>query len=228
MNTSLSSIHLTSRHLPGSITPFIGRQSDLSAVLELFKDSTVRLVTILGVGGVGKTRFAVELARMLQGQFQDGAVFIPLAQLSTVDEFLPVLAEKLEVQLSPGGDLQQSVLDYLSNKDMLLIFDNFEHLLDEAVLVREILTVGTQVKALVTSREKLNLECETLYHLQVLVIPPADSPNNLDDFDAVRLFIQKAKQARAGFSMNIENAPSILRICHLVDGLPLGILLAAA
>jgi len=229
MSASLPSLHVSSnRHLPVSITPFIGRQSDIEAVLDLFKDPTVRLVTILGVGGVGKTRFALELIGILQSQFQDGAIFIPLAQLSTVDEFLPALALKLGVQLPPGGDLQQAVLDYLSNQDVLLVFDNFEHLLDEAVLIRDILTVGTHVKVLVTSREKLNLECETLYHLQGLVIPPADSQNNLDDFDAVRLFIQKAKQARPAFSMNSENAPAILRICHLVDGLPLGILLAAA
>ena len=229
MSASLPSLHLSSsRHLPVSVTPFIGRQSDLETVLDLFKDSTIRLITILGVGGVGKTRFALELVGVLQDQFQNGVVFIPLAQLSTVDEFLPALAEKLGVQLPPGGDLQQAVLDYLSNKSMLLIFDNFEHLLDEAVLVRDILTVGTHVKALVTSREKLNLECETLYHLQGLDLPPADSPQNMDDFDSIHLFIQKAKQVRPVFSLNPENAPAILRVCHLVDGLPLGILLAAA
>jgi predicted ATPase/DNA-binding CsgD family transcriptional regulator len=229
MSASLPSLHISSsRHLPVSVTPFIGRQSDLAAILELFKDSTIRLVTILGVGGVGKTRLALELANMLQNQFQNDTRFIPLAQLGTVDEFLPTLAEKLGVQLPPGGDLQQAVLDYLNNKNMLLIFDNFEHLLDEAVLVREILTVGTQVRALVTSREKLNLECETLYHLQGLDLPPEDSPRNLDDFDSIHLFVQKAKQARPGFSLNVENAPAILRICRLVDGLPLGILLAAA
>jgi len=228
MSASLPSLHLSSRHLPVSVTPFIGRQSDLNAVLDLFEDPTVRLVTILGVGGVGKTRFALELIATLQNQFQNGAIFIPLAQLGTVDEFLPALALKLGVQLPPGGDLQQAVLDYIRNQDVLLVFDNFEHLLDEAVLVRDILTVGSHVKVLVTSREKLNLECETLYHLKGLEAPPADSQNNLDGFDAVRLFIQKTKQARPGFSLNIENAPAILRICHLVDGLPLGILLAAA
>jgi predicted ATPase/DNA-binding CsgD family transcriptional regulator len=229
MSASLPSLHIPSgRHLPVSVTPFIGRQSDLDAVLELFKDPTVRLVTVLGVGGVGKTRFALELADRLQDQFQNGVVFIPLAHLSKVDEFLPFLAEKLGVQMSPSGDLQQAVLDHLNNKNILLVFDNFEHLLDEAVLVREILTVGTQVKALVTSREKLNLECETPYHLQGLDLPPTDSPQNLEDFDSIHLFIQKAKQARPGFSLNEENASAILKICHLVDGLPLGILLAAA
>jgi len=229
MSASLPSLHLSSsRHVPVNVTPFIGRQSDLDAVLELFRDPTIRLVTILGVGGVGKTRFALELANRLEDQFQNDAVFIPLAQLSTVDEFLPALAEKLGVQLAPGGDLQQAVLDYLRNKNMLLVFDNFEHLLDEAVLVREILTAGTHVKVLVTSREKLNLEGENLYRIQGLDLPPADSPYNLEDFDSIQLFVQRAKQARPEFSMNSENGPAILKICHLVDGLPLGILLAAA
>ena len=228
MNTSQPSVHLASRHLPGSITPFVGRQADIETVLQQLKDPTIRLVTILGVGGVGKTRFALELADILQDQFQNGVIFIPLAQLSTTDEFLPALAERLGVHLPPGGDLQQTILDYLGKQGILLVFDNFEHLLDEAVLIREILIVGARVKVIVTSREKLNLECETLYHLHGLDLPPVDSLQNLEDFDSIHLFIQKAKQVHPGFSINSENAPVIFRICRFVDGLPLGILLAAA
>ena len=228
MNASQPSVRLTSGHLPGNITPFVGRQSEIKTVLDLLSEPSVRLVTILGVGGVGKTRFALELAGKLQDQFHDGVIFIPLAQLGTVDDFLPALAEKMGVQLPPGGDLQQALLEFLSNRHMLMVFDNFEHLLDEAVLIRDILEVSANVKVLVTSREKLNFECENLYHLQGLVLPPANSLQDLGDFDAVRLFIQKAKQVRPGFSMNPENAPATLRICQMVDGLPLGILLAAA
>lgn len=216
------------RYLPGNLTPFIGRQADLDAMLDLFQDPSVRLVTILGVGGVGKTRFALELAGILRDQFQNGAVFIPLAQLGTAAELLPALAEKLGVQLPPGGDLLQAVQDYLANQDMLLVLDNFEHLLDGAILIQDLLAAGAQVRVLVTSREKLSLECENLYRLQGLALPPTDSPQNMKEFDAVRLFLQKAKQARPGFSLNAENMPAVLRICQLVDGLPLGILLAAA
>jgi len=228
MKASISSTHRSSGQLPVSVTPFVGRQSDLDAVFNLFKDSTVRLVTIVGVGGVGKTRFALELAGILNDQFENGAIFIPLAQLEATDEFLPALAVKLGVQLPPGGDLQQAVLDYLSDQNVLLVFDNFENLLDEAVLIRDILTASTGVRVLVTSREKLNLECENLYRLQGLALPPEDSPPDLVDFDAVRLFIQKAKQARPDFSVNVENTPAVHSICRYVDGLPLGILLAAA
>jgi predicted ATPase/DNA-binding CsgD family transcriptional regulator len=214
--------------LPGNLTPFIGRQADLQALLNRFEDPAVRLVTILGVGGVGKTRSALELANVLQARFRDGAAFIPLAQLSTVAELLPALAGALGVQLPPGGDLQQAVLEQLGNREMLLVLDNFEHLLEAAALIPAILAAAPQVRVLVTSREKLNLENETLYHLRGLNLPPPESPQKAEEFDAVRLFLQKAGQARPGFSLNDENTPGVVRICRLVDGIPLGILLAAA
>lgn len=228
MVTDTPSAQLFTRHLSGSIMPFVGRQSDLNIVLDLFQDPTVRLVTVLGTGGVGKTRFALELAGELQPQFQHGAVFVPLAQLSTIDELLPALAGELGLQLPPGGDLQQVVLDHLSNKQILLVLDNFEHLLEEAVLIRDILVAGPQVKVLVTSREKLDLESETLYHLRGLNLPAPDSLQEVNEFDAVRLFLQKARQARPGFSLSDENIPGVVSICQQVDGIPLGILLAAA
>jgi predicted ATPase/DNA-binding CsgD family transcriptional regulator len=214
--------------LPATLTPFIGRQAELDTMLDLFQDPSVRMITILGTGGVGKTRFALELAGVLQDRFQHGAIFVPLAQLSSVDELLPALAGALGVHLPPGGDLQQAVLDQLGNQQLLLVLDNFEHLLDEAILVRDILITGPQVKVLVTSREKLNLDAETLYPLRGLEIPPPDSHQKIEEFDAVRLFLQKARQVRPGFSLNDENTPAVVRICRLVDGIPLGILLAAA
>jgi predicted ATPase/DNA-binding CsgD family transcriptional regulator len=228
MMTDSPSAHLFNRQLPGSPTPFIGRKPELDNVLSLIQDPSVRLVTILGTGGVGKTRFALELAGVLQAQFQHGVVFIPLAQLSTIDELLPALAGDLGVQLPPGGDLQQVVLDHLSNKQILLMLDNFEHLLEEAVLIRDILVAGPKVKVLVTSREKLNLESETLYHLRGLEFPAPDNLQPVEKFDAVRLFLQKARQARPGFSLSEQNTPAVVRICQMVDGIPLGLLLAAA
>jgi predicted ATPase/DNA-binding CsgD family transcriptional regulator len=197
-------------------------------VHSLFQDPSVRLVTILGAGGVGKTRFALELAGIYQGQFQHGAIFVPLAQLSTADELLPALAGTLEVQLPPGGDLQQAVFDHLADRQVLVVLDNFEDILEQAVLVRDLLAAGPQVKVLVTSREKLNLENETLYHLQGLELPPPEGPQKAEEYDAMRLFLQKARQARPGFSLNDENTPAVIHICRLVDGIPLGILLAAA
>ena len=213
---------------PSRLTPLIGRQSDLERILSLSQNPSVRLVTILGPGGVGKTRLALELAGVLQGQFQDGVTFVPLAPLKDIDELLPTLAGILGVQLPPGGDLQQAVLEHLAPQQILLVLDNFENLLEEATLVSDILVHCPQVKILVTSREKLNLEAETLYHLGGLLLPPQTNLGNIKDYGAVELCLQKAWQVRPGFSLTPENAPDIIRICHLVDGNPLGILLAAA
>lgn len=215
-------------HLPIRLTPFVGRQTDLNRLVDLLQNPSVRLVTILGAGGVGKTCLALELARLLHNQFQHGALFIPLAQSRTIDELLPALAEALGVQLPPGGDLQQAVLEHFTGQQKLLILDNFEHLLDEAALITDILVHGPQVKVLVTSREKLNLEVETLYHLGGLQLPPLDSLQNPAECDAVRLFLQKASQVQPVFTLNISNTPAVIQICNLVDGNALGILLAAA
>jgi predicted ATPase/DNA-binding CsgD family transcriptional regulator len=165
---------------------------------------------------------------MLKVQFRHGAVFTPLAPLNTIDELLPALAGDLGIQLPPGGDLQQVLLHHLSDKQILLVLDNFEHLLEEAVLIREILVAGPQVRVLVTSREKLGLEIETLYHLRGLRFPAHGSLQKAEEFDAVRLFLQKARQAQPGFSLSDESIPGVVRICQQVEGIPLAILLAAS
>lgn len=213
--------------LPGRPTPFVGRQVELQQLLDMIRDPSIRLVTLLGAGGIGKTRLALETASNLQVQFQNGVYFVPLAQLTTVDELLPALAGTLDVHLPPGGDLQQAVLEQLRNQQALLILDNFEHLLEEAALINDILIAGHQIQVMVTSREKLGLEAETLYHLEGLKLP-TESVQDIEQYDAVRLFLQKARQVKPDFSLNATNIPAVIRICRLVDGNPLGILLAAA
>lgn len=219
---------LQTDHLPVRLTPFVGRQDDLGRILDLIKIPSVQLVTILGPGGVGKTRLAIELARALHDRFEHGAVFIPLAQLNSTDELLPALAGVLRIQLPPGCDLQETVLEHLAIRQTLLVFDNFEHLLDEAVLISAILTKCPRVKVLVTSREKLKLEAETLYHLDGLHLPPRDTLKDAEKFDSIGLFLQKAALARPGFSLDPNNTSSVVQICRMVDGNALGILLAAA
>jgi predicted ATPase len=213
--------------VPGRLTPFVGRQVELQQLLNLMRNPSVRLVTLLGEGGIGKTRLALEAASNLQGQSQIDVYFVPLAQLTTVDELLPALAGILGVHLPPGGDLEQAVLEHLRNKQTLLILDNFEHLLEETALINEILIAGPQVKVMVTSREKLGLEAEILYHLDGLKLPQESVPD-VEQYAAVQLFLQKARQVRPDFSLNTTNMPAVLRICEFVDGNPLGILLAAA
>jgi predicted ATPase/DNA-binding CsgD family transcriptional regulator len=214
--------------LPSRLTPFIGRRPDLERMLQILRDPSARLVTIVGPGGVGKTSLAIELAAKLQPAYEDGVVYVPLAHLSKLDELLPALAESLDVQLPPGGDLQQAVEDHLSNRNLLLVLDSFEQLLDEALLIRDILVAAPGVRVLVTSRERLSLEAENLYHLNGLELPVAEDQPHAEDCDAVRLFLQKARQINARFALDDTNAPAVTRICRYVDGNPLGILLAAS
>lgn len=223
MATSLS----PKQTLPSHLTPFIGRKDELRKLLDLAQNSSFRLVTILGPGGIGKTRLALEAAGLLRDQFPNGTFFVPLSQINTADELLPALSERFGIRLPPGGDLQQAVLDHLKDQQALLILDNFEHLLNEAPLINEILIAAPQVHILVTSREKLELEAETIFHLEGMQIP-ADLTLDAAEYDSVQLFQQKARQLRPEFTLNEANIPGILQICRLVDGNPLGILLAAA
>ncbi len=214
--------------LPAEISPFVGRKSDITRLRGLIEDPAVRLVTILGPGGIGKTRLALELAALLRPGFADGIVFISLSDLGVPARLLPALLGALGIQPLPGSDLRQAIFDHLSSRQMLLILDNFEHLLEEALLVRDLLAAAPRLKALVTSREKLNLSSENIYHLQGLELPPTNAALPPGEYDAVRLFVQKARQVNPGFGLNSAIAPAVLHVCRLVDGLPLGILLAAA
>src|SRR5512142_1014372 len=214
--------------LPGRLTPFVGRQADLEKLVALLRDPAVRLVTISGMGGMGKTALALELISRLQHEYQHGAAFIPLAQLSSREELLPALAQARGVQLPPGGDLQQALLDHLSGLHLLLVLDNFEHLLDEAMLVHDLLLAAPRLKVLVTSREKLNLEAEVLYSLGGMELPRSESLQDSPLSDSMALFVQRAGQVRPSFALDDANAAEIVRLCRLVDGSPLGILLAAS
>jgi predicted ATPase/DNA-binding CsgD family transcriptional regulator len=211
-----------------SLTAFVGRRTDVDNLLNLLRDPNVRLVTVVGAGGVGKTRLALEVARKLQSGFRHGVVFVALASLASIDELLPALADALAIQLPPEADLEHVVLDHLSGRHVLLLLDNFEHLLEEALLVNEILAAGPHVKVLVTSREKLGLEAEHIYRLMGLELPPPDGGREPGDYDAVELFVRRARRARPGFELNAANAAAVIELCRLVDGNPLAILLAAA
>ncbi len=221
-------------NLPAQTTPFIGREHELAELAKLLGDEDVRLVTVLAPGGMGKTRLALELAEgqlrsVAHSRFPNGVYFVPLAKLTSPDYIVTAIAEATGFQfMSDSRDPQQQILDYLSNKQLLLVLDNFEHLLEGAPLVTEILEAAPGVQVLVTSRERLNLRVETLYAVSGMVFPDWETPEDALEYDAVKLLMQGAKQAKPDFELKTDNLKYVARICRLVEGMPLGILLAAA
>ncbi len=218
------------RHnLPAQTTPFVGREAELAKLAQLLADPPTRLVTVLGPGGMGKTRLALEAAAAQLTAFERGVYLVPLASLSSADDVVPAVAEAVGFQFYKGAEPRQQLLGYLCRKHALLVMDNFEHVLDGAGLVGEILEAAPGVKVLVTSREKLNLAEETRFRIKGLSFPDWKkvSPDQAG-YDAVKLFLQGARRARPGFAFEGDDVQHVARICQLVDGMPLGILLAAA
>jgi predicted ATPase/DNA-binding SARP family transcriptional activator/uncharacterized protein HemY len=229
-----SSTELPNHNLPRQLTPFIGRKEELADIKKLLLDEPhCRLLTLVGAGGIGKTRLAIEATAQVQDAFPNGVYFVSLASVSQPEFIVPALGEALNINFQGVSDPKARVLAYLNQRRILLLIDNFEHLLDGAELLGEILLTAPEIKILVTSRERLNLHEEWVYEVQGLPFPKlveitdGESPASMEDFDAVRLFLQNARRAKAGFSVSGEDIPAVVRLCQLVDGLPLGLELAA-
>jgi predicted ATPase/DNA-binding SARP family transcriptional activator len=226
-------------NLPAPLTPFVGREEALDQVYGRLQDPGCRLVTLVGPGGSGKTRLALEAAREVVsaapwGGSAHGVFFLPLAPLSSAEAIVPTLAEALGFAPEKGRDPRRQLLDYLRHKEMLLILDNLEHLAGAADLVTDLLRAAPRIKLLATSRAKLNLSAEYLSPVGGMDLPPpeslpkADLPENLRRYCGLRLFVKAAGRVQPGFDLTDDNAADVLQICRLVGGLPLGILLAAA
>jgi DNA-binding SARP family transcriptional activator/predicted ATPase len=214
-------------HLPSHSTPFIGREDDLAALGQLLEQPGSRLLTILGPGGIGKTRLSVEAARSAVRAFQDGVYFIPLAPLHSAADIPFTIAESLGYHFFESGDPKQQLLDYLRSQDLLLVLDNFEHLLDGAGLLVDILQAAPGVNLLVSSREKLNLSAEQVYSLGSLAYPDEGASVDPFAYDAVQLLLQSARLVRPAFEPQAVDLEAMLRICQLVQGMPLALVLAA-
>jgi predicted ATPase len=210
------------RPLPVAPTPLVGRRLELTAVAALFRDEGVRLVTLTGPGGTGKTRLGLAVAHALEPELRDGAAFVGLAPVSSPELLLSTIAEALDVQ---DGE----VTDHLRERRMLLVLDNFEQLLEAAPVVGELLAAAPRLFVLATSRAPLRLAAEHEYP-----VPPFDTPEpglpfeTLVKTDALRLFTARARAADPGFELDTATAPDIARVCARLDGLPLAIELAAA
>lgn len=213
-------------NLPTPATPFIGREQDTDTLTKLLNDPHCRLVTLLGPGGMGKTRLSMHVASQSMDVF-DGRVYLfQLAPLAKADAILPALASFFGLA-GPNADLKARLIGYLREKHMLLVLDNFEHLIQGAGLVNDLLVQAPHLKLLVTSRERLNLQGEWTLELSGLSTPP-ETQAAVGEYDALRLFEQSAKRAHPDIRFDESDRAAIIRICNLVEGLPLAIELAAA
>ena len=218
-------------NLPVQPTRFVGREEDLAQVASMLNNPECRLLTILGSGGVGKTRLALQAAANQTETFLEGVFFVPLASLSSAEHLTSAMAEAIGFSFSGHDAPKQQVLNYLRGKEMLLILDNFEHLLEGAEFVAEILRRAPEITLLVTSREPLNLRWEWRFEIKGLPYPAADETpdlQGLSGYSAIQLFEHIARRARPRFQLATHNQPAVIRVCHLVEGLPLGIEMAAA
>lgn len=217
------------RHnLPPQPTPFIGREAVLQELTGLLANPARRLVTITGPGGTGKSRLAVQASAGLTGAFLHGVCLVPLAPLASAEHLPAAVGGALGFPFAGKDDPKQQLLHHLQEKELLLVLDNCEHLIGVADFVAEMLRSSPQVKILATSRERLNLVEEWLFELGGLTYPANESGQTWPDYSALRLFVESARRVQKGYDPKQSDWPDILRICQLVDGLPLGIELAAA
>lgn len=229
-DTPLSDAILTVKHnLPTQTTPFVGRETEVDAVIQLLANSDNRLVTILASGGMGKTRLSLAVGEDLIDKYSDGVYFVELAPLSDVDNIITTIADTLGYHFQADGrNPLQQVIDFLSKKATLLILDNYEHLMDGVHLTTDLLKGAPDLNILATSRQRLNQTGETVYHLSGMEFPTWKTPVDALKYGSVQLFLQSAKRARPDFELDTDNLDGVARICKLVQGMPLGIVLAAS
>jgi predicted ATPase len=217
-------------NLPTQSTPFIGRRTQSTAIQELLLHADIRLVTLLGPGGTGKTRLSLQVAQELLEKFPRGVIFVPLADDKTADQFISRVAQQLAVR-EGGRPLLETVKDYLRDKKILLVLDNFEQLISAVSVVAELLAAAPQLKILTSSRIALNLHGEHEFPVPPLELPQVENEStweNLIENESVTLFVGRAQAIHPDFVLTKDNASAVAEICRRLDGLPLAIELAAA
>ncbi len=227
MTMTAAAVEIKKHNLPAQLTSFVGRQRELADLRHLL--SQTRLLTLTGTGGSGKTRLALQLAEEMLGQFADGVYHVGLMSIQNPALVAKMIAATLDVPDPPHDSVNEVLKRALRNKHLLLLLDNFEHVIQAAPLVTELLTAAPRLKILVTSRAVLHLYGEQEYPVMPLALPdPAQEIEHLRQNEAVTLFVQRAQAAHPAFHLTVDNAAVVAEICARLDGLPLAIELAAA
>ncbi len=217
-------------NIPKPLTTFVGRTKERLQVGEILREGNTRLLTLIGLGGIGKTRLAIQIAHDVADQYLNGVYFVPLAPLESPDFLVSAIAEATYTTFTGNANPKTQLLNSLRDKEALLVLDNFEHLLTGVPLISEILTEAPGIHLMVTSRERLQLQAERLFELSGLACPTTDNGPEADfaDYDSLQLFSERARLTDINFSLTENNLQSVVKICQLLEGMPLGIELAAA
>src|SRR3954465_7294164 len=221
----LKTIEAGMKNLPAPRTSFVGRTAELDEIDRLLGDPDCRRLTLVGPGGAGKTRLALEAAARRVDRYAHGVHFVPLAAVASPDFLAPALAEAIQFAVDgahSGFSAQEQLLDYLSERSTLLVLDNFEHLVDGSGLLSEVIERAPNVELLATSRERLNIQSEWVFDVEGLGF----MENGNGSASAVRLFVERARQVAPGFAL--DDASQALRICRPPAGMPPGLGLAAS
>ncbi len=223
----LKTIEAGMKNLPLPRTSFVGRASELEAIDRLLDDPGCRLLTLVGPGGAGKTRLALEAAARRVDRYPHGVHFVPLAPVASPDFLAPALGESIQFAVDAvhsGFSAEEQLLDYLGERSTLLVLDNFEHLVEGSGFLSEVVERAPHVALLTTSRERLNVQSEWVFDVDGLGL----AENGDGSASAMRLFVERATQVAPGLTLDDAEYSQALRICRLVDGMPLGIELAAS
>ena len=222
----LRSLSTIPNNLPVQLTEFVGREKETAEIQALL--TTRRFITLIAPGGTGKTRLAIEVAARLSGAYRHGVFFIPLAPIQSADDILQTVSEAIQFSLSTETDPTTQMLNYLRTRQMLLVVDNCEHVVHGLSLVKDILETAPEITVLATSREKLNIHGETAYVCSGFEFESWKTVEAALESGAVQLFLQSARRADPDFRLDGEDLPHVIRIVRTVQGIPLGIILAAA
>ncbi len=226
--TGVTSSPAHPHNLPPQLTAFIGRAQDLAQIAEALATSACRLLTLVGPGGIGKTRLALQAAAEAVSDFRHGVYVVSLVSISSPDFLLSSIADCLGFSFYSQQDPQSQLLNYVRDQEMLIVLDDFSHLLEGAGLLSDMLAQAPGIKILVTSLERLNLQEEWVIHVSGMSCPFDVSTISSDAYDALQFFEQTARRLQPDFRVNQQNYAAVVRICQLVEGMPLGLELAAA